>query len=230
MKRLFALRPSPAMVVACIALFVALGGVSYGVATGFIDSREIQDNTIRTRDLRNNDIRGVDIRNSTIRGADVALNTLGGVDILERKLGKVPSAATADTATAAGDASTLGGIGPSGFLRPDGAPFVALAPAANWGAVPGETPPGYYVDQIGFVHLHGALRRVTGSSRLALVLPEVARPGAVKRLPVYAESAPDTPTAAGVRIEPGGGLLVDAPGLTNGDLVSLEGITFRVSD
>jgi len=229
MKRLFALRPSPAMVVACIALFVALGGVSYGVATGFIDSREIQDNTIRTRDLRNNDIRGVDIRNSTIRGRDVALNTLGGLDILERKLGKVPSAATADTATAAGDASTLGGIGPSGFLRPDGSPFVALSPAPGWGAVPGGTPPGYYVDPIGFVHLHGALRRGTGNGNgaLALTLP-AAQPGAVKRLPAYAESAFDVVTTAGVRIEPSGELFVN--GVGNGDLVSLEGITYRAGD
>jgi hypothetical protein len=33
-------RPSPALIVACLALFLSLGGVSYGVATGFIDSRE----------------------------------------------------------------------------------------------------------------------------------------------------------------------------------------------
>ena len=52
MKR-FIRRPSPAMVVACTALFVAMGGVSYGVATGFIDSREIKNNTIRGKDVRN---------------------------------------------------------------------------------------------------------------------------------------------------------------------------------
>ena len=62
-------RPSPALLIACLALFISLGGVSYGVATGFIDSRELKNNTIRTQDLRNNDIRGKDIRNSTIGGA-----------------------------------------------------------------------------------------------------------------------------------------------------------------
>ncbi len=226
MKRIFSLRPSPAMVVACTALFVALGGVSYGVATGFIDSREISDNTIRTRDLRNNDIRAVDIRNSTIRGRDVALNTLTGLDIAERKLGKVPSAASADKATAAADASTLGGIGPAGFLRPDGSPFVALDPAEGWGAA-GPTLPGYFVDPIGFVHLHGALRR-SGNGALALTLPEAARPGAAKRLPAYAETAFDAVTTAGVRIEPGGGIFVN--GVGPNDLVSLEGVTFRAGD
>ena len=81
--------PSPALVIACLALFVSLGGVSYGVATGFIDSRELRDNTIRTQDLRNNDIRGIDIRNSTDPAAATwRINTLTGVDINESTLGQ----------------------------------------------------------------------------------------------------------------------------------------------
>jgi hypothetical protein len=110
-KSLLRHRPSPAMVIALIALFVSLSGVSYGVATGFIDSREIKNNEIRsidirnnevrTRDLRNNEVRGRDIRNSTVRGLDIALNTLTGQDIKEDTLQKVPSAASADTATSA---------------------------------------------------------------------------------------------------------------------------------
>src|ERR687895_1730906 len=108
-------RPSPAMIVALIALFASLSGVSYGVATGFIDSREIKNNEvrsldirnnqIRTRDLRNNEVRGIDIRNSTVQSRDIALNTLTGDDIREDSLGKVPSAGAADSATAAAFAS-----------------------------------------------------------------------------------------------------------------------------
>jgi hypothetical protein len=114
-------RPSPALVIAVIALFVSLSGVSYGVATGFIDSREIKNNEVRSIDLRNNEVRsidlrnnqvrGIDIRNSTVRGQDVALNTLGGNDINEDSLGKVPSAASADTATTAGSATTANSVG-----------------------------------------------------------------------------------------------------------------------
>ena len=37
-----------------IALFVALGGTSYAVATGSIDSRELKNNTVRSKDIRNN--------------------------------------------------------------------------------------------------------------------------------------------------------------------------------
>jgi hypothetical protein len=109
-------RPSPALVISLIALFVSLSGVSYGVATGFIDSREIKNNEVRsldirnnevrTRDLRNNEVRGLDIRNSTVRGRDVGLNALTGDDINESRLGKVPSATTADSATSAQTAAS----------------------------------------------------------------------------------------------------------------------------
>ena len=91
-------RPSPAMVVALVALFVSLGGVSYGFATGAIDSREIKNNTIRTQDIRNNEVRGRDIRNSTIRSEDIGANQVKGPDVLESSLGIVPSANTANSA------------------------------------------------------------------------------------------------------------------------------------
>ena len=117
MKSILRRRPSPALVISMIALFVSLSGVSYGVATGFIDSREIKNNEIRsldirnnqirTRDLRNNEVRGIDIRNSTVQGRDIALNTLTGEDVKEDTLGKVPSAGTADSATTAGGVNTL---------------------------------------------------------------------------------------------------------------------------
>ena len=106
MSRILNRRPSPAMVVALIALFVAMGGVSYGVATGSIDGREIKNSTIKTGDLRNNEIRGTDIRRGTITGSDVGSNALSGADISESSLGKVASASRADSATTANSAGT----------------------------------------------------------------------------------------------------------------------------
>jgi hypothetical protein len=140
--------PSPALVIACVALFVSLGGVSYGLVTGSVDSRElknnsvrsvdvrnnnlrskdVRNNTLRTFDIRNNEVRGFDIRNSTIQGRDVAFDTLTGTDISEASLAKVPSAAAADTATTAGTANsvaTLKTIAPTGVAE-GGAP-VTLA-------------------------------------------------------------------------------------------------------
>jgi len=134
-KSILRRRPSPALVISMIALFVSLSGVSYGVATGFIDSREIKNNEIRsldirnneirTRDLRNNEVRGIDIRNSTVQGRDIALNTVTGEDINETTLGKVPSAASADSATTAGELSTLKIIPPTSMA--EGATPVTLA-------------------------------------------------------------------------------------------------------
>ena len=121
MKSILRRRPSPALVISLIALFVSLSGVSYGVATGFIDSREIKNNEIRsrdirnnevrTRDLRNNNIRGIDIRNSTVQGRDIALNTVTGEDVREDTLQKVPSAFLADSATTATTASSADSVG-----------------------------------------------------------------------------------------------------------------------
>jgi hypothetical protein len=102
MKRLFRRRPSPAMVVALVALFVSLAGVSYGAAT--IGSGAIINNSIRSKDVRNNSLTTKDIRNSTIRGKDVRNNTLTNSDIKNSDL-------------LANNSNALGGIAPSGFLR-----------------------------------------------------------------------------------------------------------------
>jgi hypothetical protein len=137
-KWISARRPSPALVIALIALFVSLSGVSYGVATGFIDSREImnnevrsldlRNNEVRTRDLRNNEVRGIDIRNSTVQSRDIAINAVTGDDVREDTLQKVPSALQADaatTATTANGVNTLRLIAPTTVAQ--GAPPVTLA-------------------------------------------------------------------------------------------------------
>jgi hypothetical protein len=78
MKRFMRL-PSPAMVVACAALFTALGGVSYGFATGSISGREIHNGTITSKDVRDRGLRGHDLRAGSVGPNAVkeeALNSL----------------------------------------------------------------------------------------------------------------------------------------------------------
>ena len=86
MKRLIR-TPSPALVIAVIALFVSLGGVSYGLATGSIDSREILNGSIRNPDFKN----------GTLRGQEAKRDGFGGGAIKESTLGKVKAASSADT-------------------------------------------------------------------------------------------------------------------------------------
>jgi hypothetical protein len=195
------LHPSPALVVAFLALFVALGGVSYGVATGSIDSREIRDNTIRskdirnnsvyTRDIRNNDVRDIDIRNSTVKGRDIADGTLTGDDVNMAKLGQVP------------DAAALAGVPAGGYVRAaeavrvvgaTGEPVQFAPGAAGLGGA--DLAPGFWREGV-TVHLQGS---VAGAGDL-FTLPEGYRPAGRTRFRVPAGLAGETTvtiTAAGV--------------------------------
>ena len=97
-----------ANVIATIALFAALGGTSYGVATGFIDSREIKNGTIRTADVRNNDLRGADIRESSLATVPSAAAAASAQNAQNAE--SAHNAQAAQTAQNAENASTVGGI------------------------------------------------------------------------------------------------------------------------
>jgi hypothetical protein len=95
-KRIFSSRPSPAFVIACIALFASMGGVSYAVATGSIDSREIKDNTIRAQDIRANSITESEVRRRSLDGTDIKIERVGGNAVKEQvleldKIGRIPA-------------------------------------------------------------------------------------------------------------------------------------------
>ena len=101
MKRLRLRLPSPAMVVALMALFASLGGVSYAVATGSIDSREIADNTIRAQDIRSSAVTASEIRRRSLDGTDIKIERVGGNAVKEQvleseKIKEVPLATNAE--------------------------------------------------------------------------------------------------------------------------------------
>jgi hypothetical protein len=81
MKR-YIRRPSPALVISCIALFMAMGGVSYGLATGVIDGREVKDRSLSNKDLKKR----------TLRGDRAKAESFGGGAIKESTLAPVPFA------------------------------------------------------------------------------------------------------------------------------------------
>ena len=79
MTRIRRLMPSPAMAVALLALFMAMGGSAYALV---VTSGSIKNNTIRSEDVRNGGLLGKDFRK----------NGVGGGAIKESSLGTVPAA------------------------------------------------------------------------------------------------------------------------------------------
>jgi hypothetical protein len=61
-----------ANVMATIAVFLTLGGTSYAVATGSINSREIANNTVRSADIRDETIRSRDVDDGSLKAQDFA--------------------------------------------------------------------------------------------------------------------------------------------------------------
>src|SRR4029079_9726485 len=82
------LRPSPSMVVAFIALFVAIGGSSYAVT-------RLPAGSVGTKQLKKNAVPGAKVKNRSLTAAEIKVETLAGV-------ASAASAASAGHANAAG--------------------------------------------------------------------------------------------------------------------------------
>ena len=80
MRRIRISRPSPAMLVAVAALFVALGGTAAAALV------------ITGKNVRNGSLSGADIKNGTIKGGDVKNNSLSSADIKGRLQGPAGTA------------------------------------------------------------------------------------------------------------------------------------------
>src|ERR1700743_1342740 len=94
MKRSGWRRPSPALVIACLALFVALGGT-------VLAATKIDGKTIKVESLPGNRVEV-----GSLPGNRVAPHSLKGAQIKVETLGEVPSAAHADSADSARHAPT----------------------------------------------------------------------------------------------------------------------------
>lgn len=100
-------RPSPAMVVACLALLVALGGTSIAAV-----SQLVPRNSVGTAQLRNNAVTTPKVRNGAITGAKVQNRSLRRVDFAP---GQLPAGPTGPQGPA-GPAGAAGPAGPAGVI------------------------------------------------------------------------------------------------------------------
>ncbi len=92
------IRPTYAGVTSTLALFLALGGGAYAAAS-------LPAHSVGPRQLKRNAVTRAAIRHGAVNGAKVANGSLTGADIRVATLGKVPSAAAADSAANATSAT-----------------------------------------------------------------------------------------------------------------------------
>lgn len=73
-------RPSPALVISLIALFVAASGTAWGIARNSVSSTQLRNESVKSVDLRNNAaVRGADVVNDSLKGRDILEGSLGGL-------------------------------------------------------------------------------------------------------------------------------------------------------
>jgi len=144
--------PSPAMVVACIALAVALSGASYAAIV-------LPKNSVGAKQLKKNAVTTPKVKNNAITGAKVKNNAITGAKVDEATLSEVPSAANADS---------VDGLDSSAFQRVHIGARTLVVPAAAFVPATSETT-FTHVNYSGYVSPTGP----TGSAVVAPVyLPD----------------------------------------------------------
>ena len=86
--------PSPSLVIACLALFVALSGAAYAAST--IGSTDIIDGSIRNRDFKDGTLRGNEAKRNGFGGGAIKESSLDASQLDANDIGKVKNAGTAD--------------------------------------------------------------------------------------------------------------------------------------
>ena len=89
--------PSPALVIAGLALFVALSGIAYAAAT--IGSDDIINGSIRNRDFKDGTLRGQEAKRNGFGGGAIKETTLDASQLDENDICKVRNAGAADGLT-----------------------------------------------------------------------------------------------------------------------------------
>ena len=122
--------PSPAMVVACIALAVALGGTSYAaikLPRNSVGTNQLQKNAVVATKLSSRSVGPQKLQNNAVTTRTVKKDQLTGEKIVESTLEKVPSSTMADTAA---NANAVGGYVPRRFstsVAPNGPAATVLS-------------------------------------------------------------------------------------------------------
>lgn len=81
--------PSPATLIALLALFVALGTGAYAATQlpkNSVRSKQIKNGQVSTKDLKDGSATGTDVKDGSLTGVDVADGSLSGADVTDDSL------------------------------------------------------------------------------------------------------------------------------------------------
>jgi hypothetical protein len=122
----FRARLTFANVVACMALFIALGGVGYAAT-------KLPRNSVGSKQLKNGAVTSVKLKAKAVTAAKLGAGAVGtaalangavtGAKVDAGSLGTVPNATHANSANSAADATSLQGRPPSSFIAGEGQIF-----------------------------------------------------------------------------------------------------------
>jgi hypothetical protein len=74
-------RPSPAIAISCVALFLALAGSALALPKLSVGSRQIVNGSVRTVDLRDSAVQSAKIADATVTADDLATDSVGTDEI-----------------------------------------------------------------------------------------------------------------------------------------------------
>jgi hypothetical protein len=205
------LLPSPAMVVACVALLVALGGTGYAATK--INGKTLKDRSVPSAKLKRDSVSGSEIREATLQTVPRAASA-----------GQADHAALADAAARAENAGRADSAATAADL-PD-LTFENLTLEHGWTTYLETRPPAAALDAQGIVHLRGGMS--DGSSPIVFTLPAQLRPATNVYVPVDLVNG----HPGRLSIDPDGTVVVVAAnGFTDAKaFTSLEGVTFDAGD
>lgn len=235
-------RPSPALVISLVALFVALGGTTYAATGGYFILGKANTATSPTGLTAKNAGRALSItQQSTSTGATaLGLSVPAGkppmtvnsgtkvVNLNADKLDGIDSTAFATKAQEAWHEVGAAGQPPFGFYDDNGTHYPLWD---NWGG--GTNAVGFYKDSVGEVHLQGLVKSLYSESPgcdsppygYIFQLPTSYRPAATQINPALHNS-----TLARIDVLNTGWVAICQPSsFSQNDFFSLDGISFRAA-
>jgi hypothetical protein len=109
-------RPSPALVISCLALFLALTGSAFavGIAKNSVRSAQIVDGTVRTVDLRDNAVNAQKIAPDAVGSEEIAENAVASPEVAPDSLTNQDLSDASVTSSEVADQSlTANDLGPN---------------------------------------------------------------------------------------------------------------------